>query len=284
MRVLTNPRFMLFREEDANIVASDAAGLPIAARNGHPVKSYVELLQKIAALSYHNSRFRLLFRGQRKDYRLNMRAEPGVHSCLFPSILRPVEGPKRELLLDSRFERLARAEGLLQDALRYEEIHRLRIVRWAILQHYEICETPLLDVTLSLQTALSFVFGTNVVTGYLFVFAVPHLTGPVSVSTEAMTQTVDLAHVCPPEALRPHFQSGVLIGDYPEYENRLQTHNKKGFIGNSFACRLLTKFQLLGVGSWKQEGFAPTSTSLLFPNEHDSWYTTLQGVKRALDS
>jgi hypothetical protein len=35
-----------------------------------------------------------------------------------------------------------------------------------------------------------------------------------------------------------------LIGDYPEYENRLQTHNKKGFIGNSFACRLLTKFQV----------------------------------------
>lgn len=118
--------------------------------------------------------------------------------------------------------------------------------------------------------------------GFIFVFAVPQLNGPVSVSTESMTQTVDLSQVCPAEALRPHFQSGVLISDYPEYTNRRETHNKLGYVANSFACRLLSKFHLQQTDTWANEGFTPTPSRILCPNAYDSWHKTAQTIKDKL--
>jgi hypothetical protein len=285
MKVLTDTPFMAFLPDEPEIVRLDAVGLPLASKEGHAVRSYVELLRKIAALSYHNSRFQLLFRGQCKDYRMNLRGEPANRSSLFPSVLRPIAGPQRDLLLEGRFERLARAEALLAEELGDADVRKLRIVRWAILQHYEVCETPLLDVTLALQIALTFATSDpRSDEGYLYVFAVPQLTGPVSVSTESMTQTVDLSQVCPAEALRPHFQSGVLISDYPEYTNRHETHNKLGFLANSFGCRLLGKFHLLEAGNWRSEGFTPTPAGILFPDAHDTWHKATQTVRSKLDA
>jgi hypothetical protein len=283
MKVLTDTPFMAFVPDSPDIVRWDKVGLPLASKEGHVVLSYVELLRKVAALSYYNSRFRLLFRGQAKDYRLNIRGEPANRSSLFPSVLRPVAGSPRDLLLEERFSKLSRAEALLAEELGDEDIRKLRIVRWAILQHYEVCETPLLDVTLALQIALTFATkGSTNGEGYLFVFAVPQLSGPVSVSTESMTQTVDLSQVCPAEALRPHFQSGVLISDYPEYTTRHETHNRLGFVANSFACRLLSKFHLRGTENWLSEGFTPTPRDILFPNAHDPWHKATQIIKGKL--
>lgn len=285
MKVLTDTPFMAFLPTESEIVRCDAVGLPLACKDGHPVRSYVELLRKVAALSYHNSRFQLLFRGQRKDHRINMKGEPANRSSLYPSILRPIAGPRRDLLLESRFERLARAEAYLGEELGDQDVRTLRIVRWAILQHYEVCETPLLDATLALQTALTFATSDSKSgDGFVYVFAVPQLTGPVSISTESMTQTVDLSQVCPADALRPHFQSGVLICDYPEYTNRHETHNKLGFVANSFACRLLSKFHLLDIGNWPSEGFTPTSKKILFPDVHDAWHKATQAVREKLDA
>lgn len=59
---------MVFSDEDSEIINSDSPGLHVGASNGHVVRSYVELLQKIAALSYWNQRFSILFRGQPHDY------------------------------------------------------------------------------------------------------------------------------------------------------------------------------------------------------------------------
>lgn len=270
---------MVFREEEPGIVASDSAGLPVAARNGHLVTSYVELLQKVAALNYHNSRLRLLFRGQSRDYKFNIHGDQGIHSCLYPSLLRPTLGIKREEALDQSFAKLKKAEDLLKDAFFVEDIHRHQLIRWAILQHYEVCSTPLLDVTLSLQSALSFALQGEVDDGYLFVLAFPQLTGPVSVALESMTQVVDLCQVCPPEALRPHFQAGLLVGDYPLVTSRELSHDKRAMIGNNFACRLLTKFHLSGCRGWLKEGFAAIASNILYPNSHDSWYRTMLGIK-----
>src|SRR5437667_8777920 len=97
----------------------------------------------------------------------------------------------------------------------------------ALLQHYQVVATPLLDVTHSLQTALSFALADNRDEVYLFALAVPQLTGPISVSIESMTQVVDLTQVCPPAALRPHFQSGLLISDYPVIDNARASHGGK---------------------------------------------------------
>jgi hypothetical protein len=283
VKPLSDIPFMIFDTDTAEITRARRTGLSLAATSGHLVSSYLELLEKIAALSYTNSRFRLLFRGQRRDYRLNISGEEGERGILYPSILRPVRGCEREGMLDSRFKRLRAAEERLVQALPTPDILSLRVVRWAVLQHYEVCETPLLDVTLSLQCALSFAFGDGSDdNGHLFVLAIPHLSGPVSISTESMTQAIDLAQVCPPKALRPHFQSGILLGDYPEYVDRRQTHKSIGFVANDFSCRLLTKFSLKKLQSWHLEGFVPTESRILFPDRRDEWFPILQGIKAAM--
>ena len=73
---------MSFVDDEADIVRTDLAGLHMGASKGHVVTCYFELLRKVAALSNHNPRFKLLFRGQGQDYRLNIHGELGLHSCL----------------------------------------------------------------------------------------------------------------------------------------------------------------------------------------------------------
>jgi hypothetical protein len=283
MRTLTeNNAVLTYTTEDEKIVCLDLgeAGLPIAAKTGHSVRSYFELLRKVAALNFHNPRFRLLYRGQPQDFKKD---KDGIHSSLYPSILRsPKDAPKDAAYLDKQFERLHQAERLLDQKLQDRWFSQNQIVRWAILQHYEVCSTPLLDLTLSLQTALSFAVPEGSTNGFLYVFAFPQIAGSVSISIESMTQVIDLCHLCPPVALRPHFQSGFLAGDYPSYSSREETHGKKGMLGNNFACRLLAKFELQDCANWNAEGFTRTPDSVLFPNSADEWYSATQAIKAAL--
>lgn len=287
MQILTANAIMVFDEKHEGIVNSESndvatPGFVLSNREGHKVVSYVELLQKIAALSFHNRRFRLLFRGQTSDYKM----ASGVNtSDLFPSILRgfTAKANVRNSQLDTAFALLEKAESLLAKEIPRREIVESQIVRWAVLQHYEVCRTPLLDVTGSLQCALSFAIGERD-EGWLYVLAFPQLTGGVSVSLESETQVIDLSQVCPPEALRPHFQQGLLVSEYPEFRNRLQTHGQRGMRGNNFAARLLTKFKLTNCKAWRDEGFIPTPRSIVFPNAVDPWYGKTQDVKKAIDA
>ena len=63
METLTSGQFMAFLPAEKECVGTDRPGLPIAAGDGHLVTSYFELLEKVASLTYFNSRFKLLFRG-----------------------------------------------------------------------------------------------------------------------------------------------------------------------------------------------------------------------------
>jgi hypothetical protein len=286
MNPLSIDTYMVFDSSHPDIVNASApsaahAGLPLSRRPGHEVASYRSLLQKVAALSYHNSRFRVLFRGQPEDYNMILHGKTINGSSLYPSILRQT-GKDRVSELNKAFVTLARAEEELKKRLAVREIHQDRIVRWAILQHYEIVATPLLDVTQSLQTALTFALSNNNDQGYLFALAFPQLTGPISISIESMTQVVDLTQVCPPEALRPHFQSGLLAGDYPVVDNTRSTHGGKGLIGNNFSCRLLSKFKLTNCRAWVDEGFVPTHKDILFPDSYDGWHAIARAIKRTL--
>ena len=276
---------MVFDAEHNEIVnsASESIATPgfvLSNRDGHPVNSYVDLLTKVASLSYHNPRFQLLFRGQKADYKMGGSANT---SDLYPSILRQLVHRKNERrnALDHEYELLANAEQLLTEHIRRRDLIENQIVRWAILQHYEVCKTPLLDVTASLQSALTFaISGHN--EGWLYVLAFPQLAGGVSVSVESKTQVINLSQICPPEALRPHFQQGLLASDYPEIRSREQSHGQRGLRGNNFSARLLTKFKLQNCHAWTSEGFVPTPDKLLFPNAIDPWYELTQRVREKL--
>lgn len=289
MNPLSIDRYMVFDDASSEIVNAAnpsvaSPGLALASRPGHSVSAYTELLEKLAALRYHNSRFRLLYRGQRHDYRVNVRGKAIERSSLYPSIFRATGASDRTAELSRRFDRLSRAERLLTEQLQDANIRRDQVVRWSIIQHYEVARTPLLDLTSSIQAALSFALDSDPSEAYFFVFAFPQLTGPVSISIESMTQVVDLTQVVPPEALRPHFQDGLLAGDYPIVRDAEDSHGGRGMVGNSFACRLISKFHLKDAREWQSQGFQPVSKDILFPDEKDPWFAKLAQIKTELNT
>lgn len=126
---------------------------------GHVVKSYVELAQKVAALQFLNREHVLLFRGQSTDYRTSANL-----STMKPTIFRSRSHgkvPSRSALA-ARFSLLRTAEERLlqrysaEALLGADRLARHRLLRWSILQHYDVCATPLLDVSQSLRVAASF--------------------------------------------------------------------------------------------------------------------------------
>jgi hypothetical protein len=286
MKILTENTFMVFDQFHEEIInpgdnGNSTPGFRLSRQEGHTVRSYRELLEKIAQLSYYNSRYRLLFRGQDKDYRTNTE---NLKSNLFPSIFRTKTGKfdkARKHEITKKFKLLRKAEALLGKTLAIEELNNNQLVSYAILQHYEICNTPFLDVTSSLHTALSFAIGEGD-TGYLYVLAFPQLTGPVSVSIASATVIIDLAQIMAPEVLRPHFQNAMLAGDFPVITSVRHSHGKNAMLGNNFSARLLTKFKLVNCRQWREEGFIPTAKSILFPDDIDICYRLLKEMKEKL--
>ena len=188
----------------------------IRAGPGRLVTTYFELATKVAELQFRNREYVLLFRGQRKDYKTTQK-----NSTLKPSLFR-LDGrkPPSDAVLQQRFEVLRNAEEhLIQkyvaqglpDSLR---LKRQRVIRWAILQHYEVCATPLLDVSQSLRIAASIgTHNNDTDEAFVFVLGVPNLSGAITASSEGSLQIIRLSSACPPSAVRPHIQEGYLLGE-----------------------------------------------------------------------
>ncbi|OGR29251.1 MAG: hypothetical protein A2139_06845 [Desulfobacca sp. RBG_16_60_12] len=224
-----------------------------------PVSGFHELIQHVSRLAYANKDHLLFFRGQDRDYQNKARA-----STIYPSIYRG------ELLsqgqLEIRFDVLASAAKRLCDALRghevtgHQEVQRRRYIQWSILQHYQVCPTPLLDLTHSLRVAASFAhLSTPKTDPLVLVFAFPYLTNRVSANSEYDLVVVRLLSICPPEALRPYYQDGYLAGtdevttDYPDKDEL------------DFNRLLVAKFVLKRSRGFWRRGFSPLPRSALFP-------------------
>lgn len=262
---------------DNQSTARPAKNQKIRAGIGHSVSSYLELAKKVAELQFLNRHHVLLFRGQKADYRTTKN-----NSMLKASIFR-LESSKipREQTLVNRFETLKTAEGLLsekyenQRLLGFDRLRKQRIIRWAILQHYEVCPTPLLDVTHSLRIAASFATANNVCDeAFIFAFAVPNVSGAVTASAEAGLQIVRLSSACPPDAVRPHIQEGYLLGEYPEISDFSQ-HSKYGYYEMDFGRRLIAKFRFNPDTFWSNEHYPPASEAALYPSEEGDPLSTI---------
>lgn len=262
---------------DNQSTARPAKNQKIRAGIGHSVSSYLELAKKVAELQFLNRHHVLLFRGQKADYRTTKN-----NSMLKASIFR-LEGSKipREQTLVNRFETLKTAEGLLsekyenQRLLGFDRLRKQRIIRWAILQHYEVCPTPLLDVTHSLRIAASFATVNNVRDeAFIFAFAVPNVSGAVTASAEAGLQIVRLSSACPPDAVRPHIQEGYLLGEYPEISDFSQ-HSKYGYYEMDFGRRLIAKFRFNPNTFWGNEHYPSASEAALYPSEEGDPLSTI---------
>lgn len=223
----------------------------VAERKGILVRNYADLVNKIASLAFKNPQWLLFFRGQEKDYKL------GYSTTLLPAIFRDQNDNLRQ-----RYESLRNAEHLLMNTYDFEgakKIRTHRILRWAMLQHYEISKTPLLDVTYSPRVACSFSgIERSKKATYVYVLGLPQISGSISVSSEHEIQNIRLLSVCPPTALRPHYQEGHLIGDYPTLGYAEKMENELHEV--DFKRRLVCKFRLKPGGD-----FQTISEKFLFP-------------------
>ena len=146
---------------------------PVAKADAFQVSTFRDLMEHVARLAYLNKDYLLFYRGQDRDYRNKAGA-----STFYPSIYRGDRVSRTEI--DLRFDILSSATRRLCDALReaelegYHDVRRRRYIQWSILQHYEVCPTPLLDLTHSLRVACSFAFlGSDTGNPYVAVFGLP---------------------------------------------------------------------------------------------------------------
>ncbi|WP_202898969.1 hypothetical protein [Peptoniphilus senegalensis] len=80
------------------------------------------------------------------------------------------------------------------------------------MQHYEVCKTPLLDLTQSLKVACSFaVLNNEEKIGYIYVLALPYIKGRISVDSEDYITNVRLLSISCSASKRPFFQEGYLV-------------------------------------------------------------------------
>ena len=226
------------------------------------VTSLNELMIHLSYIFHYNRGFMLFYRGQGEDFMQKTQAQTNKSSVILPSIYRFNYNKKGLLykhLIEERKKILNIADELLMEKLNarstelkkkgdrlhgYSKIRDFDFVRWALLQHYGICKTPLLDLTTSFQVALKFAELDNTKeTGVLYIMGFPYITDPISQYSIDRILNINLRSVCPPSALRPYFQEGFLAGHYP---NKIFTDMKYDNIVRkmSFHNRLIAKFEI----------------------------------------
>jgi hypothetical protein len=231
----------IVRTIDPSLTAELAAHVrPLTVWRAEPytVKTYRELVEHVARLSYANPDQLLFFRGQDMDYE-----SKAGGSTLYPQIYRGDNLLKREL--QYRFEQLDIAARVLvarfQDLVieGYRDVARKKLIQWSILQHYEVVPTPLLDLTHSLRVACSFAqHGSSDPTCYVYVIGLPFTNNRISVDSEQEIVNVRLLSISPPSALRPYFQKGYMAGT-PDI-----TYDFESKTELDFRNRLVAKFAI----------------------------------------
>lgn len=272
---------------DSFNTSREARCIKIRKSPGHPVSSFLDLATKVAELQFMNRDYVLLFRGQRTDHR----NKKGITS-LKPSLFRPINGANKNATRDQltrRFEILNEAERALLDHyfdssfIGLDRMKRQRILRWSLLQHYEVCKTPLLDVTHSLRIAASFASIEAANKAFIIVLGVPNLSGAVTASAEGGLQIIRLASVCPPIAVRPHIQEGYLLGEYPEIGEFAQKENYFHY-EIDFGRRLIAKFCFDPSEFWNNKMFPKVSKEALYPNAADPLFELATKVKKSINT
>lgn len=228
---------------------------------GYKISNYRELVEQVAKLSYLNKNHLLFFRGQKNDYRNDYN-----NSTFYPTIYRSDYLTQSEL--DFRFEKLNSASKILIELLKKNkideitEIQRKKYIQWSILQHYEVTETPFVDITQSLRVACSFAqLDNNNNNAFIYVFGLPYYTNRISINSEEDLINIRLLSISPPQALRPYFQEGYLVGTDDvtnDYSNKSELD-----LNN----RLIAKFEIPNNDKFWGSSFNRIPRTALYPNK-----------------
>jgi len=227
------------------------------------VSSFDELFDKIAQLAVANSNVLLFYRGQKADYKIG--SGKSERTSILPSIYRNYV---RADELSKRWEKLHLAERILleklkqKDPKKYRLAIRKKIILWSILQHYEVTETPLIDITQSLRVACSFAaIGNTSGYAYIYILGLPYYTNRISVNSEEYLTNIRLLSIAPPDAKRPYLQEGFLIGE-DEFDEVIRGTKDE----LDLSRRLIYKFKIR-IEHLDNNGFLLTEDKLLPLND-----------------
>jgi len=234
-------KVMLPKELSVAFKQKSISASSVAAAKPYYAKSFEHLMRIVAGVSAYNPRYTVLFRGQSQDYP----ADKLASSVILPGIYRnlPLDDVAAVADLDQRFKKLHDASDLLARALSGRETKKFvarRIQQWALIQHYEICATPLLDLTRSLRVACWFALdgAEDSDSPVLYVFGMPYMHDRIALDSNCELFQMNLMSLLPPNAERPSFQEGVLAG-YEQPDNKLKAVKE-----SDFSRRLLAKIAL----------------------------------------
>jgi FRG domain len=269
------------------------------------VSSYAELVTVISFLTVMNKGLALLFRGQNQDF---PRMVPSLYRDVWTHWSDPGPPPvpiagAREYFWDTLTEVEARVfEVLWEEGLpRWRHVKFTRPARWAVIQHYDLWPTPLLDLSTSPRVAATFAFGLDASAsrGWLYVVGVrtirsdlmpllkaqdSSLEGDAALEgnptdkeeLDAEMLTIRLNAVCPPSTVRPHLQEGVLIGHYPFDPPALTSVDV-----HDAGSVVVAKIELVNDGGfWSRDFPIHTEASLLPTHEHDPLAARLRTAMR----
>lgn len=246
--------------------------LEIARSAPLKVKTYEELAEKAAEISYRNREYFPLYRGQAKDYQ-SSKGRP--RSSLIGNFHRPGEG-KQFLTGPEKTKRRERLEAAAKAFVRVikekafpyrddfikDDFQFTDELVWSILQHYEILPTPLLDLTQSLSVACSFASldrgGGN---ACVYMLGFEGISPNIFYSYRERYQLIRLSSVMPKIAKRPFYQEGYFLGDFPQ--GRCFEEQR-----TNFACRLLAKFSFDPKTFWTS-GMKALPRSVLYPRKDE---------------
>ncbi len=251
-------------------------GTPVSKSAPVPITNFRELVVETAELAYLNKDHLLFFRGQGRDY-----VNKSGASTIYPSIYRGERVTRAQLQVS--WDIMEAAARRLCDAIEeggigsHRDVRRRRYIQWSILQHYEVCPTPLLDLTQSLRVACSFAFLARRSSPIVMAFGMPYVTNRISLNSEHDLVNVRLLSICPPEALRPYFQEGYLAGTDEvaiDFESKTEL---------DFNNRLVAKYVLADREKFWRGGFRAFAKKVLYPPD-DRMLEICEGVKADLGS
>jgi len=252
-------------------------GDSVSRQEAFPVATYDELMRIVAELSYLNRDNLLFFRGQTRDHRNKAGA-----TSLYPSLYRKNVITKTKL--ENDFAMLKEISGLLVEETRKydhraaDEIRRKHYIQWSLIQHYEVYETPLLDITQSLRVACSFAQSEeDVPEVFVYVLGLPYMPNGISINSEQEIVNIRLLSACPPLALRPYFQEGFLVGTTDLTDN----YDDKNEL--DFNRRLIAKFVIPNDDSFWNGNLHKIPKELLFLDEkNDAMHRICSSIRGAV--
>jgi hypothetical protein len=239
----------------------------IRATDPMQVNSYAELTDMVAKLAFFNRGHVLFFRGQPEEYCLGSEY-PTIYPTMFRKIIKGEATKKKleetldveeEILKIKNHHRKPRFHGA-------KSILESDHIRWALLQHYEICDTPLIDVTQSLHVAASFAIKNKPKTkdakGIIYVVALPWPSKNYHSNKEEGLYLVRLAGITPPQAKRPYRQEA-----YAAMSINVDKKPIDNIDVYDLTNRLVCKFEINNSPEFWSDAIKPLPESFLAPKE-----------------